>query len=56
LAALLNSQRIALVAVCPTGVCFLHLISFAAVHIPRLVTWRGVGEILVFVDHSILNR
>jgi hypothetical protein len=49
LATLLDSVSIALMLTRPAGVCLLHIVGFAAVHVPRLVTWRGVGEILVLL-------
>jgi hypothetical protein len=49
LRALLNPQSIALMPTKPTGVRLLYFVRFTAVHIPRLVTWRGVGKILVWL-------
>jgi hypothetical protein len=34
------------------SVSLLYLIGLAAMHVPRLVTWREVAEILVLLDHS----
>jgi hypothetical protein len=38
LATLLDPESIALMPTKPTGVRFLHLVRFTAVHVPRLVT------------------
>jgi hypothetical protein len=50
LTALLDPCGIALVLTGPTGVCFLYLIGFRSVHIPRFVTWGHIRKILPFVD------
>jgi hypothetical protein len=34
----------------------LYFVGFRSVHIPRFVTWRKVGEILIWLDLLFLNR
>ena len=57
LRAVLNSGRIALMSsVRTTAVDLGNIIGFTPVHIPRLVTWGDVGEILGLLDLLIVNR
>jgi hypothetical protein len=49
LATLLDPQSIALMPTKPTGIGLLYFVGLCPMHIPRLVTWRGVGEILVWL-------
>jgi hypothetical protein len=42
-----------------TGIDLLYLVGLSSMLIPRLVTWRGVGEVLrvlILVDRSTLTR
>jgi hypothetical protein len=56
LRALLDPIGVMLVARCPTSIGLLHIVRLRSVLIPRLVTWRGVREILVFIDLPTLSR
>jgi hypothetical protein len=56
LATLLDPESIALMPTKPTGVGLLYFVGLCPMHIPRLVTWGGVREILVIVDRPIPNR
>jgi hypothetical protein len=46
----LDPVSIPLVLTGSAGVGFLYLVGLSSMHIPRLVTWRGVGEILLLLD------
>jgi hypothetical protein len=56
LRAVLDARGVALMSpVRITPVNLGDIIGFATVHIPRFVTWGGVGEILGFLDLPVLN-